>query len=491
METGSPWQAPNGTLTNTVVLGGSAASPLGNPLLVFSDTFFTMRYRAKTGNNMVVGSTDADWSEWADPVFVPSWVKRVLDGINPFNQRVTDLANNAVNTDVSVVGQAGGRWEGNVALNLSNINDFGLIEIYETVLNRVKAQSIDGGTTTPAVNNTLLLVAGYLSDLYMLLGNEAADDAINPTLQIDGDGEISNITSARFSFEGQVASVIDETITLWRGRDDTSSTKVSVAPVYNRLYWNYTNGIRSGEPIYATNYNLKEKSGKGADGVINELDAARLFPQGHGDAYGHYLTALTGYYKLLTNSTFTWVPSSENVSVAGQTVTVDYKDERKFASASASLAKAAAYTLNLTARISYQDKCGGMVFLHGGKGEHRHGTHPLLGRRRVGESRLSGRLLQLGRRKFHAARCQRRDFRRGQDRSDDGAGTQRNCGHGRQHPCSIRRPAGRDQPARPRRGLHDLRHLALCSGGWADALRTALRARGAGGFERPGCIRGR
>jgi len=355
VESGSPWQAPSGTLTNTVVLGGSAASPLGNPLLVFSDTFFTMRYRAKAGNSMVVGSTDADWSEWAAPVFVPSWVKRVLDGINPFNQRVTDLANNAVNTDVSVLTQAGGRWEGNVALNLTNINDFGLIEIYETVLNRVKAQSIDAGVSAPSVNNTLLLAAGYLSDLYMLLGNEAADDALNPTLQIDAQGGGADITSSRFSFEGQAASVIDETITLWRGRDDTASTQVGVAPVYNRLYWNYTNGIRSGEPIYATNYNIKEKSGKGANGVINEFDAARLFPQGHGDAYGHYLTALTGYYKLLTNSNFTWSPSAENVSLAGQTVAVDYKDERKFASAAAALAKAATYSLNLTARMAYQD----------------------------------------------------------------------------------------------------------------------------------------
>ena len=34
--------------------------------------------------------------------------------------------------------QAGRRWEGDVALSLQNINDFGLIEIYETVLNRGK-----------------------------------------------------------------------------------------------------------------------------------------------------------------------------------------------------------------------------------------------------------------------------------------------------------------------------------------------------------------
>ena len=64
-----------------------------------------------------------------------------------------------------------------------------------------------------------------------------------------------------------------------------------------------------------------------------------MFPQGHGDVYGHYLTALTGYYKLLTNPFFDWGPKAETVSVLGQTVEVDYKDERKFASAAAALAR--------------------------------------------------------------------------------------------------------------------------------------------------------
>jgi hypothetical protein len=348
------WMEPTGTLTNTVVLGGAAGSPLGNPLLVFSDAFFTMRYKARAGAGLVTGSGDSDWSEWAEPVFVPSWVKRVLDGINPFNQRETDLYNNPISTDVSVLGQAGKRWEGDVALTLSSINDFGLIEIYETVLNRVKAQSIDAGVTTSSVNNTLLLAAGYLSDLYMLVGNEAADDATNPTLEIDGKNGGLSVTSARFSFEGQVSTILDETLALWRGRDDLA-TGTRMAPAYNRLYWNYINGITSGEPIYAVNYNIKEKSGAGANGVIDATDAQQMFPQGHGDAYGHYLTALKVYYKLMTNNTFTWVPSAETVSILGQSVEVDYKDERKFATAAAAVAKAGYTSLALTARQRFQD----------------------------------------------------------------------------------------------------------------------------------------
>jgi hypothetical protein len=132
----------------------------------------------------------------------------VLDGINPFNQRQTDLYNNPVSTDVSILTQAGKRWEGDVALNLNTIEDFGLIEIYETVLNRVKKQSLETGVTTDSVNSTLLLVAGYLNDLYMTLGNEAADDAQNPTILLDGSLGPVDAHTSRFSFEGQVSTLM-------------------------------------------------------------------------------------------------------------------------------------------------------------------------------------------------------------------------------------------------------------------------------------------
>lgn len=350
----SKWTlASNTPLTNTVMIGGSAGSIAGNTLLVFSDNYFTMRYKPKAGTNMV-GSTTL-YSEWMEPVLVESWVKRVLDGINPFNQRNTDLYNNPVSTDVSILTQAGKRWEGDVALNIDNINDFGLIEIYETVLNRVKAQSIDAGVNDLSVNQTLQLSAGYLSDLYMTLGNEAWDDAQNPTLMIDDQMDSSEVSSARFSFEGQVAKMMDETLGLLRGRDDFGS-QTNVSPAYNRLYWNYINGIESGEPIYATNYGIKEKAGSvNADGVIDANDAQAMFPQGHGDAYGHYLTALTGYYKLLTSPNFDWLPKAETVSILGQTVEVDYQDERKFATAAAALARTGAEILDFTSRNDHTD----------------------------------------------------------------------------------------------------------------------------------------
>ncbi len=350
---GSPWIKPNGELSNTVVVGGSADSPLGNPLLVFSDNYFTMRYRPKTGVTNVAGT---GWSRWMSPRLVESWIKRALDGINPFNQRTDDLFNNPVSTDVSILTQAGTRWEGDVALNMANINDYGLIEIYETLLNRAKNLSIDAGYDDPATNDTLLLAAGYLNDLYITLGNEASDDADNPTIAIDGDMGSSQVNSSRFSFEGQVPSLIEEELAMLRGRDDFLSTGVTSAPAYNRLFWNYINGIASGESIYAVNYDIREKSGSStADGTLDAADAQHMFPQGHGDSYGHYLTALTGYYKLLTSPHFTWTPRSESVNVLGQTVQVDYQDERKFAAAAANVARTGARILDLTARASYRD----------------------------------------------------------------------------------------------------------------------------------------
>ena len=353
VKSGSPWIKPNGTLTNLVVVGGSADSPLGNPLLVFSDNYFTMRYRPREGVTNVAGT---GWSRWMQPKLVESWIKRALDGINPFTQRTDDLFNNPVSTDVSILTQAGERWEGDVSLTLDNIDDFGLIEIYETLLNRAKNLSIDAGYDDPGTNDTLLLTAGYLNDLYMVLGNEASDDADNPTIAIDGELGAAEVNTSRFSFEGQIPSLIEEELALLRGRDDFLSPGVTAAPSYNRLYWNYTNGIDSGETIYALNYDMKEKSGGPyADGTLDASDAYYLFPQGHGDAYGHYLTALTNYYKLLTSPHFTWTPRSESVDVLGQTVQVDYQDERKFAAAAAAVARVGARTLDLTARAAYRD----------------------------------------------------------------------------------------------------------------------------------------
>jgi hypothetical protein len=337
-------------------------------ILVLSDSYVRMRYRAKDSSHP---SYDQGWTSWLTPKLSEGWIKRVLDGINPFEQRVSDFFSNSVNTDVSIIAQAGTRWEGNVSLNLENINDEALIPIYETVFKRGKALSIDGTPPTnygPA-NDALLLVTGYLNDLYIQLGNEAFADAANPTIALDAEAGLdSEVATSMFAFQGQVASLLEEELTLLRGRDDFLSPGVEAAPAYNRLYWNYTGGIASGQQIYALNYNIREISNAEADGVIDATDAQRLFPQGHGDAYGHYLTALKNYYDLLTDPQFTWMPRVEAVTVLGQTVQVDYQDERKLAAAALSLAETSERILDLTFRRDYtEDTSAGWDFMQDGR----------------------------------------------------------------------------------------------------------------------------
>jgi hypothetical protein len=334
----------SGTNIPRYLLGGSGIQVLG-------DNYVVLRYKPANTNHPLYGQ----WSDWTTPQLAEGWIKRVLAGINPFNQRITDLFNNRVNTDASVLTQAGHRWEGDVALNLETINNFGLIEIYETVLRRGRSISIESGYNYGPANDALLLAAGYLNDLYMMMGNEAWADAANPTIGIGtADRNYGDIATALFAFKGQTASLLEEELALVRGRDDFLVPGVQTAPVYNRLVWNYTRGIDAGEVIYAINYNIQENPNLTPDGVINAADAAYMFPQGHGDAYGHYLTALKGYYSLLMNENFDWVPRSEAVLVLGQPVSVDYQDERKFAAAAAALARAGRQAFDLTWRADYK-----------------------------------------------------------------------------------------------------------------------------------------
>ncbi|MCX8496218.1 MAG: hypothetical protein ORN51_08560 [Akkermansiaceae bacterium] len=348
----SAWMDPDQTpysLGGSILVGADKSAVLKGPAVLMGDVNFTMSYRLR-------GSGDAGWSAWTKPQLVEGWIKRVLAKITPFNQRMTDLYNNSINTDVSMLTQAGTRWEGDIALNMENVNDAGLIEIYETVLNRGKGFTINSDLDTASTNNALILAAGYLNDLYTILGNEAYADAANPTISVDDKNSVTEVNTSRFAFEGQVASSLDEELALLRGRDDFNAQGTAGAPAYNRLWWNYTRGINSGEALYAVNYNISEKSGSStANGIVDAADAYRMFPQGHGDAYGHYLTALKGYYKLLTHPYFTWRPSAETVTVLGVPVTVDYKDERKFVAAAANVGRTAQQVLGLVYRQSYQD----------------------------------------------------------------------------------------------------------------------------------------
>ena len=126
--------------------------------------------------------------------------------------------------------------------------------------------------------------------------------------------------------------------------------------------WNFTKGITAGEVAYAVNYDTGIVDGSTASAAVKGItanDAAAAYPQGHGDAYGHYLTALKGWYRLIRNPNFTWVRKAGAMNVTDAAATsVDYYEESKLAKAAANVAKTAAETVDRTARAAWRDNGG-------------------------------------------------------------------------------------------------------------------------------------
>ncbi|MEN1727549.1 MAG: hypothetical protein AAGJ52_03825, partial [Pseudomonadota bacterium] len=328
----------------------------GANIQTLSDNWYLARYRGlpECGNVN-------NWSLWAGgPGGTPldqraqlalGWVKRVVDRLNPFDARVDDFHSNPTNTFVSMITQLGERYEGDIPLtsNPAVINQLGLIEAYTTVMRRALALSTDAVPPVdygPA-NAAILNIATRISDFYALLGNEAYADAQDPTIGLLTSGEFASMAPSIFPFQNQLASVLEEELILLRGRDDSQAT-TSAPPVYNRLFWNFTTG--DGEVAYALNYGISDFNN---DGELNEFDARIQYPQGHGDAWGHYLTGLKTHYQLLRNPFFTWEPRQEAVPVAGVPIQVDFFDERKFARVAAAKARTGAEIVNLTYRQFY------------------------------------------------------------------------------------------------------------------------------------------
>ncbi len=360
-----PWSAvgdPNGTPgLNQIELNG-------NPTLLLADNLFYARYRHVDGP----AATASNWSDWAGaanssirdltgdgrPDFRPQlamgWVKRVLDGINPYEARVREFSrSDSPATAASLLRTLGAPFSGPVALNADKnvVENVGLIELYETVLQRARDMSIQSTppVTSPGLLSALMLASSRLSYFYSLLGNEAWDDSMDPTVGY-GRAEIAldvgNLTSSRFCFENQQASLLDEELALLRGTDESLGR-----PVFNRLFWNFTKG--EGEVAYALNYQIKDVTG---DGILDESDGLRLFPQGHGDAWGHYLSAIRKHYDLINTPGFIWQRRSEYYNLLDVVIGVDYLDERQFARTAVARARAGAEVVNLTWRSRYSEQ---------------------------------------------------------------------------------------------------------------------------------------
>ncbi|MGZ4961100.1 MAG: PA14 domain-containing protein, partial [Limisphaerales bacterium] len=291
---------------------------------------------------------DGDGQPDYQPQLAEGWIKRVLDRVNPYEARINDFSGDNPATYSSILEELGARYEGAVALNGDKnvIENVGLIALYETILNRGRSLSIDLSTpvSTPAIANALQLASTRLSDFYTLLGNEAYSDALNPAIGYGSSSvEYGNLAPSVFAFQNQVSSLLDEELALLRGQDAFAGT-----PVYNRLFWNFTKG--EGEAAYAMKYDISDVN---KDGFIDENDAMILYPQGHGDAWGHYLTAIKMQYELLRHPFFNWVSRSEFYNLQDVVIPVDFLDERKFAQVAAQKAQVGAEIVNMTYRANY------------------------------------------------------------------------------------------------------------------------------------------
>ncbi len=344
-----PWQiygnADAAQGTNEVTIAG--ASPF-----TLSDHYFAVQYRPHN----TTGPSGSNWSEWRSAL-APGWVKRVMNGVNPFLQMLPDMTANPVDTKVTMISQAGGPYEGDVALNMNAVSQAGLIPVYETVFNRAMRFSLLAGLKDRSMNETLLYAASRLHDLYMLLGNEAYADAMDPTiafpqsLSTDTHG---GAAASIFPFMNQEPNLLEEELALLRGRDDTLDPPVTGSPVYNRLIWNFTAGISGGEPAYAYNYNIVGNP-TNTMGTITAEDARRLYPQGHGDAWGHYLSAICHYYDLLSYTNFVWQTEPSATLVGNAAVSTDFFDEQKFAETAAARARTGAEIVKRCFREQYAE----------------------------------------------------------------------------------------------------------------------------------------
>ncbi len=348
----SNWRRLPGATRNEVLLKG-------DPTLLLGDMLFFARYRHR--NEADFGTTpDGPW-EWAGagnspqlqangsrkylPQLVMGWVKRVLDRVNPYEARFSDFGGHeSPATYASLIQAAGSPPRGPVALNPDKnvVENVGLIELYQTILDRAAGLSI--GLDQPAgsfsIWQALMLAATRVNQLYMVLGNEAYSDAQDPTTGLSD----LNLSPAVFAFQNLESSLLHEELAMLRGTDYGKGW-----PVENRLFWNFVKG--EGEPAYVSNYGINDVNG---DGFINESDAKIQYPQGHGDAWGHYLSAGKAHYALLRHPAFNWRTFAELYNLLDIVIETDFLDEITFARTAAAKARAGLDIVRNTYRIRYE-----------------------------------------------------------------------------------------------------------------------------------------
>ena len=336
----------------SILLGANGARPDE-----YVNTYYTLHYRARPGT-LVAATVGTGWSDWAPEQLAEGWLQRVLNEVTPFAQRVEDFYQQKADSWISMLEEIGRPYQGDVALNNDNLTEVGLLELYQTLFNRAEMVLQSSGTPSVDMSKQMLLAQTRMGEFYSLLGAEAYSDAKNPLVSqqsIDGKEENTiNLPSSTFCFANQVPTLLDEELALLRGRSaSTAYPRMTEAPCYNRLAWNFTKDLVEGEPAYVANYGIRAR-----DGVLDVNCAAAQYPQGHGDAWGHYLSVLSGYYRLLRNPLFDWTAAMGEMLMDQKLTNVDYQDEEKFADAVSKLARTGLDAMELTVRKQYRDNDG-------------------------------------------------------------------------------------------------------------------------------------
>ena len=305
--------------------------------------------------------SDEEWSTPTKPSLVEGWLKRVVDGVNAFDSVLADFRRETPGLTVSALEKAGVRYRGATPLTPEAAEKLGLIEVYETVYRSGKTLGIE------FMQQEMQTFAGRLADLYLTLADDAYADAADPTLMVrvnEGDG-MARMDTSRHAFVNQTATLLEEELALLRGIGGNTEA-VRTAPAHNRLRWNFTDD--AAQALYVEHYGIgkrEEDVNSASDGQNISLDeraAQKKYPQGHGDAYGHYLTALKVYYGLLRDESFRWTPGPIFKEIYGETLEVDYFDERKLSQAAVGRARTGLDVIDLTHKRDWGDAEPG--FLH-------------------------------------------------------------------------------------------------------------------------------
>lgn len=370
------WTVLNGQTGQEITIDEDTA-------LLLTDYWWYARYKStdETVESLWAGAAN---SETTSGEYVPQlstgWVNRILYAINYFELRYTDLIyTDAPDPYTSIIQQAGAPYSGDVSLSDDQdyIQDVGLIEFYTTLYDYAYELADNAGVVSE-VSDALLNASHRIAFLYYLLGNEAYADGLDSMLGaipevVDPDGgdssagngggdlQFDELPPTTHAFDEMLIGLEEEELALLRGNalsepDDPTNDQPSTGayPVHNRLYWNFTGGI--GQTAYTLNYATTDYD---FDGFIDEGDAEVLYPQGHGDAWGHYLSALDVYYELLSLGDFSWNYDSEPYEVDDSVIEVYYWNERRFAQAAAARVQCGVDILKRTFSNYYSEDSDG------------------------------------------------------------------------------------------------------------------------------------